>query len=104
MKINTRVVLMNFKGEPIKTEEKVPLTVGEALSNILLVHKMGGKMKCFVLAEKLFKDKEVEVDDADFSLLKTATEESEAYGSSIVTGQLLRFLATVKPEVSKEEK
>lgn len=96
MKINTKIVLMNFKNEPIKTEEKSPLTVGEALSNILLTHKVGGKMKCFILAENLFKKDSVEVDDADLNLIKTATEESDVYGSAIINGQLLRILNDIK--------
>lgn len=103
MKINTKIVLKNLKGEPLKTDSETPLTVGEALSNILLFDKAGGKMKCFILAEKCYKQNAIEIDEADFSLIKDSVGRSEAYPSSIVTGQLLVFLEGLKEVEKKEE-
>jgi hypothetical protein len=96
MKINTKKVLNSLKGEPLKNEDKLPLTVGETLSNIMTNYKAGGKMKTYILAKKFMDNDEVDLDEADFSLVKTACEQDESYLSSIVSGQILVYLNELK--------
>ena len=95
MKINTKAILTNFEGKPLLNEDKTEVTVGEALSSVLINAKHGGKMKIFVLAEKIYKEPEVEVDTADLSLIKDACEKSEIF-TVLVLGQLLKILESIK--------
>jgi hypothetical protein len=91
MQINAKAILKNLRGQYLINEEKIPLTTGEALSNILLNDRVGGIMKCFILAEKLFKDETVEIDEADLSLVKDSIQRTELY-NNLVSGQLLIFI------------
>lgn len=95
MKILTKEGLKNFKNEVLKNEQGANVMVGEALSNILLSSKTGGKMKCFILAQKLFTEPEVEVDESDLSLIKQAVEATEIC-NNIISGQLLVILENIK--------
>jgi hypothetical protein len=96
MKINTKEVLKTFKGEPLKAGDE-ELTLGMALSNILLGDRAGGKMKLFILAEKFYKEKSVELDTADLAMVKTAVEKTELF-NALVTGQILVGLEELKKD------
>lgn len=100
MQINTKIILKNLKGICLENEEKEPFTMGEAISNILLYDKAGGKMKCFILAEKMYKNKSVEIDEADLSLIKESIQRTELY-NNIVNGQLLTFIEELKESKKK---
>jgi len=98
MKISTNKVITNLKGEALKGEDKKEITFGEVLSNIILSDEKGGKMKTFVLAEKIYKAKEsVDLDSADFALLKSSVEQTKTY-TNLVTGQVLVYLESLKEE------
>mgnify|MGYP001566972579 CR=1 FL=1 len=96
MKINLAQTINNLKGEPLKDNEKEELTLGEALSNILLSSKTKGGMKIFLLAKKCFTEKELEVDQVDLNLIKNEVKNSEAYGGVLVTGQCELLLEDIK--------
>jgi len=87
MKINTHISIKNLDGKDIKDGDKF-FTIGKALSEIMLASEAGGKMKCFVLAQKFFNDKEVDLDGADKELVKSTIESTKLY-NNLVTGQLL---------------
>jgi hypothetical protein len=87
--------IKTLKEEAIKNADGKDFTFGEALSNILLGAKEGGKMKMFILATKCFNDKEIKLDNADLSLIKKTVESTEIYGN-LVTGQLLIALEDEK--------
>ena len=91
MKINTTVVLKTLKGEALQNPDKTEITLGEALGLIMASHEMGGKMKCFILAQKFSTEKEVEVDSADLKLVKEACESTKVF-ISLVSGQILLIL------------
>lgn len=93
MKINTKQTLKNLAGNDIKTLEDKVLTVGESISNILLSAKEGGKMKLYVMAQKFYTDEEIEVDDADLTLVTKAIESTESGYTALITGQLLILLS-----------
>ena len=86
MKINTKQALKTLKGEELKNGD-IPFTLGEALGNILLSDKTGGKMKLYVLATKFSQDKEVELDKADLELVRNAVSKTEIY-NALVAGQI----------------
>lgn len=93
MKIDTKIVLVNLRGEPLRTETG-DLTLGEAVSNILVTAKEGGKMKTFTLAQDFYSKDSVTLDKADFNLVKTTIEKTEVY-NSLVSGQVLTILSDI---------
>ena len=93
--IETKKILVNFKGEDLKTETGASLTVGETLSNIVISDKVGGKLKCFSLARRLYNEPLLELDESDFKLIEDCVNRCEMY-SNLVTGQLLIFLGEIK--------
>lgn len=101
MLINTKQALIDMKGGGLKADDTV-LTVGEALSNIMIMSKSGGKMKTFILAKRFIRDEKLDLDKSDFNLVKSACEVDESYQGSIVTGQLLVILNDIKEEPLKD--
>jgi len=97
MKINTKIAIKDLAGNPIPTgkDDKTDFTLGMALSNILVDTTKGGKMKLFILAQKIYSDEEVEIDEADLAIIKSAVEETENY-NNLVNGQILQILSGLK--------
>lgn len=103
MKINTKLVLKNVKGEPLNVEDNVPATIGEILGNILFNHKTGGKMKCYILGQKLATaERIVEVDSSDFFLIKEAVNSNDVY-NNLVSGQLIEYFDKIEKEEEKSK-
>lgn len=100
-KINTKKVVTNFMGVELKNEEGKPFTYGEAISAVLLNAKEGGKMKMFVLGQKFYTEEEVELDEADLSLIKRSLESSEVV-STLVIGQILVYLEKIEEASDKK--
>ncbi len=94
MKINTKIAIKDLSGKEVKDGEKV-FTLGQALSNIVVGAKEGGKMKLYILATKLFQDDTVEVDESDLNLIKSAVKSTEVYGA-LVAGQCEMLLDEIK--------
>jgi hypothetical protein len=94
MKINNSIVLKDLAGKEIVIDDK-KFTLGQALANISINAKEGGKMKLYTLATKLYSDKDINVDEADLSLLKNVVKTSEVY-SALVLGQCEILLEEVK--------
>lgn len=108
MQIKATEKMLNLKGKPITVKDEIEetehdLTYGEAMANILLAAQEGGKMKMFILAEKLYKDKTVEVDEADLNLIKSATEGTKVY-NNLFTGQILLKIEALKDEKKEAKK
>lgn len=85
--------------------KELEIKVGEALSNIILQAESGGKMKLYILGQKFYNDKTIELDDADIALTKSAIESSKVY-NALVTGQLLLLLekSSEKKDAKEETK
>lgn len=96
--INTKEPMKTTKGESIKDEKGEVFTYGDALSNILIAHETGGKMKCFILAQKFATEGSVSIDDADLELVKEAVKSTKVYNNLV--GQIL-FKLEEKEEVKK---
>lgn len=88
MKIKTKEPLKTFKGGTIKSFEGEELTIGEAISEILLMDKAREKMKLYILAQKFATEKELELDKADENMVRQAIEKSDIF-NALVIGQLL---------------
>lgn len=100
MLINTKIVLKDLAGKEIKNSDDEVFTLGQALSNIVVGAKEGGKMKLFLLGTKLYQNGKVEVDSADLSLLKNVVKSTEVYGV-LVAGQVEMLLEDVKDTSTK---
>jgi hypothetical protein len=87
MKIKTK--LKDLAGK------ELDLTIGKAISDILLASEAGGKMKLFILAQKFYSDETIDLDKVDLGLVKEAIETSKVY-LPLVTGQLLVLLDDIK--------
>lgn len=96
MKINLKQTINNLGGEPLLDNEKKELTLGEALSNIVLSAEEGGKMKLFILAKKFYENKEIDLDASDLALIKRVIASSKTYSGSLVTGQVELLLNELK--------
>lgn len=96
MTIDLKQSLKNLKDEDLKDETGIVLTLGKALSNILLANETGDKMKLFLLAKKCFTEDSLEVDASDLNLIKEAVKTTKAYLNAIVTGQCEIILNEVK--------
>lgn len=96
MKINTKIILKNLKGNNILNEDKTPYVLGQIISEALLLYETGGKMKCFSLANKFYNNEVVEVDASDFKLVKDSIEALR--GNNLYTGQALVFLGDIKED------
>lgn len=94
MIIQADTILKDFAGKELKQDGE-NLTLGKALSNCLLTSKEGGKMKLYLLAQKLFSQDKVEVDESDFNLIKNCAERSEIY-NALVAGQIQLLLSEIK--------
>lgn len=102
MKIDLKKKILNFKKEVIKSPDG-DLTLGEVLSNVALNEKTGGKMKLFVLAQELYTKDEINLDKADFELLRKAIENSRPEElATIVAGQILVYFSELKDELKEE--
>jgi DNA-directed RNA polymerase subunit L len=97
MKINTQIVLKDLKGKEIEIKSGENFTLGDALSNVLVSAKEGGKMKMFTLALKLANEEYVDVDASDLSMIKEAVKKTEIY-NALVAGQCELILEDVKEE------
>lgn len=95
VKIKTNEAIKTLDGKPVLNGKEV-FTIGQALSNILLSHEAGGKMKMFTLATEAYKSKEMHVDLADLALIVKAVEETKAYSNHLVAGQILIYLDALK--------
>lgn len=95
MKLNINKAIKGLDGADLVDEQKVVFTIGKALSNILLNASEGGKMKMFILAQKCYGDKEIEIDISDLSIIKMAIEQTKLY-NNLVNGQILIMLGEIK--------
>ncbi len=93
MKIETTKVLKTLSGENYTSDGK-DLTLGLVLAEAIATYEIGGKMKAYVLANKLYNSTEdIELDEADLSLVKKALESCKAYNTLIVGQALLALEA-----------
>ncbi len=99
-KIDLKKSIVDIKGVELKSGDVV-ITFGDVLSNIMLAASEGGKMKIFLIAQKCASEDSIEVDSADFGLIKTAVEKTVAYTGNLVQGQVLVYLDELKDESTK---
>lgn len=103
IKVDGTKIIRTLKGEPFKDEEQNDLALGKLISAILQTNNQGGKMKNFILAQDFYKKDIVEIDLADYGIIKTALE-TTTQSNNIVVGQGLVLLEEMKSAAEAEAK
>lgn len=93
--IETGKQLINLKGDPLKDGSGEIYTIGTATGAVLSSDQAGGKMKLYILASRFAKDDVVELDEADFSLVKTCIERTQIF-TPLISGQLLMLIEAME--------
>lgn len=89
IKINTKTVLKNLKGETLKDGSGEEFTVGNTVCSILSANR-DKPHRSYVMA-KNFTEKEVELKAEDVVFLKSVIEKNELF-TSLISGQLIEIL------------
>lgn len=98
MKIQTGKKVLTLKGEAYKQGDE-ELLVGHVIAEALAGDRTGGKMKMYLLAQRAYEQKELDVDAADLKLIKTSVEQCTTY-NNVIVGQVLAELEEVKEAAS----
>jgi len=96
MKLLLEEKLTDLSGEVLVGQDGKPFTVGKALANVLITVRQDGtysmdKFKLYILAQKMYKEKEIEIDEADLKGVITMVETDKIFGP-VVAGKLLELL------------
>ena len=89
IKINTKTILVNFKGEFLKSGEE-NLTVGTAIS-LTLGGQVSNPTLGWVLGKKFATEDEVELKAEEVVFIKKELESQKSW-TSIVSGQCIEIL------------
>lgn len=97
MILKTNTPLIDLAGKELKDSEGAVVTLGRALANVMIAAQEGGKMKLYALSTKMYKDKSVDLDDADLALVKRVVSTSTIY-NALVLGQIELVLENLKED------
>lgn len=95
MVLKTDVPLLDLAGKELKNEKGEVVTLGKALANVMVASPEKGKMKLYILSTKMYKDKSIDLDEADLALVKRAVSEATIY-NALVLGQIEVVLENLK--------
>lgn len=94
LKIKTKELILNFKGEPLKNGEE-ELTIGELVSDVLAFHNEN-PARCWQLGKKFAIEEEVELKAEDVVFIKNALEKAStgerAFKNAMACGQVIEIL------------
>lgn len=97
MNLNFNFPVVDVKKQPVLDEKGKPVSIAMILANAMLSPniKAGDALKKQVLAWKIGEEKEIEVDEADFNLIKEIINSKEVFAPA-VQAQLLLYLDSIK--------
>lgn len=90
-KLDLNKSLVDLDGNEIENSK-----LGKLVAGLLMSQKTGDSVKFFDWAVTLHKTGIIEVDEADFSTLKTMVKENREYLTMIGKAQLLKYFDTVE--------
>lgn len=95
-KINFNVEIKNLSGAPVKAGNEI-MTVGRVISNTLSISKpknpQTDAIKQYKLALDIYNSKKsLDIEDADFELIKEVLNRNELQYTSLVLGQVFKIL------------
>lgn len=108
MRINLSQVFVNLKGETLKNDEGKETTLGQVLSNIVLMPQAQKKgfrpLRAWELAQKFYKEPEIELDNSEVVQIKEILEGGEHGYTALISGQVLEMFAKAEKlsEAKKE--
>lgn len=101
IKIETNIVLTNFKGEPLTEKDGSNINIGVFIADILAFHTENPS-RCWQLGKKFSTEKEVELKAEDIVFIKGAIERAstgeKAFKNAMACGQVLEILDGIKSE------
>jgi hypothetical protein len=100
MKIDTTQVLLDITGEPIMNESGKKMTLGYAISRMLMTTK-ADPLRAYLLGSEVYKTEgEYEVKKSDLDYIQDSVKSNENY-ISLVKGQVLDILSKKEEKVEK---
>lgn len=93
--IKSATVLRDLEGVALKDNRDQIVLLGKTIAGSLVGQKTkpsADPMKDYILATKLYTDKDVEVDQSEFELIKAAIKETPSF-TDVVKGQILLLLS-----------
>lgn len=95
MKIQVNDPILTLQGEPYTIGNNETLTLGMVLAEALATSIEGGKMKCFLLAQKCYAGKDFDADTADLAIMRKALESltNSPYSNNLISGQALEKIS-----------
>jgi len=108
MKINLKETLKSLAGDILVDEKGDQITFGKVLANMMISFKEGGayemdKMKLFVLAQKMYSDDSMDIDDADLIKVRSVVSNDRMY-SPMIAGQIMMALSKAVDSEEKKDK
>lgn len=86
--LNSNLTALN--GEVIKNPNGKEVKMNELVAEMLASSKSDGALRKLKVAQAMYLDGDMELEDADYKMVKKVVEESTA--SAIVVGQILKAL------------
>lgn len=103
--IEIKKEILALNGKPVLRETDVNWTIGSYLAEVILSYQTGGSMKKFLLATRLAsKDKSIDIDEADLSIIKKALSEAKLFTTNISLNTLFNGQVELYLENIKEKK
>lgn len=90
-KLDLNKNLVDLDGNEIENSK-----LGKLVAGLLMSQKTGDSIKFFDWAVTLHKTGIIEVDEADFTTIKTMVKDNSEYLTMISKAQLLKYFGTVK--------
>jgi hypothetical protein len=97
MKLNFNFPVLDVKKQPVSDEKGKAVNIAMILANTMINPsvKVGDSLKKQVLAWKIAEEKEIEIDDADFTLIREIINLKDVFAPS-VQAQLLLYIDSIK--------
>lgn len=95
IRLNFNQPLLSFKGETQKT------TLGDILAELISTETKGNIVKLYGWMQRLAAAKDLELDEADYSMFKDLIENSERI-TVLVKAQVLKVMAEEKERLNGE--
>jgi len=92
IKLNGSV--LSLKGEEIKGPDGKPLKMNEIVADMLAMSKSDKAIRKLSIAQAMYLDGDMELEDADYKIVKSVMESSQA--SAIVVGQILKAMGVTE--------
>ena len=97
LKLNLKDSLKNLGNKPLVDEKKAPIELGKTIANIILASPATKEpARCYVMASKLYQEKEIELSKEDLDFIVAQVEAVPITTTpTLIKGQILNILKDV---------